>query len=199
MASVCAVFGMMCSLMSLVLNALAIATPHWLHSRSMLPTLNIGLFRHCEVEDNFCGDMERINAMINPSDIAWFRVIQAAFILSVIGSLLSSIMSVFLLTKLFDGVGGYKMTSLVNFLTMTSEITVVVLFGLNYVDMFGLDGHTVSLEWSYYVAIAACVFLFFALVFHAMEASRAAEIIKNVQHRITGLTTPYTLFVDQEP
>lgn len=81
---------------------------------------------------------------------------------------------------------------------MSIELVAVVLFGLDSEDMFGLDGHTVTLDWSFHVAIVALCFIFLSIIFHAMEASRAADLIRNMQHRLTVWTTPYTLFVDQE-
>ena len=81
---------------------------------------------------------------------------------------------------------------------MSVELVSLVLFGLDYDDMFGKDGHEVALNWSFYVAVASTCFTFVAMVFHAMEASRAAELIMNMQKRLTVWSSPYTLFVDHD-
>ncbi|ESO83158.1 hypothetical protein LOTGIDRAFT_169568 [Lottia gigantea] len=186
------------------LNVLSIATPHWLRSRYVGhhkgPSYDIGIFQHCEIEEKSCGGLDGIHTMINPSDIAWFSVIQATFILSVIGCLLSTVMAIFFLIKIFDtSKSGYKLISVTQLLTLTSQLIALTLFGMDCVDMFAFDGHVVQLSWAYYCAAVACGFIFLSSIMHAMEASRAVEVIKNVHHRLAGLTSNYTLFVDQDP
>ncbi|XP_046578535.1 uncharacterized protein LOC124286236 [Haliotis rubra] len=197
MATVVTILGFLCSTLSVTFNAIAIATPHWLASRGRSNT-DIGVFRHCNVDSGYCGDMDSLGAIINSKDIVWFRTVQATLLLGCVGSLLGLVMSFLYHIRFFESHSGFKSLTIVNIMTLSIELVAVVLFGLDCEDMFGLDGHTVALDWSFHVAILALCFIFLSIVLHAMEASRAADLIRNMQHRLTVWTTPYTLFVDQD-
>ncbi|XP_041360669.1 uncharacterized protein LOC121376929 [Gigantopelta aegis] len=196
--TVCSVLGLLCGVLSLTFNVISIATPHWLWTRGQT-NFDVGIFWHCDLDENYCGDMESLGRFINPRDIVWFRTVQAAFVIAVVGSLLGAIMSFLSHIKFFESSGTYKTLTIVNIMTMSVELVSLVLFGLDYTDMFGVDGHIVALNWSFHLAITSTCFTFLAVVFHAMEASRAADLIINMQKRLTVWSTPYTLFIDQDP
>ncbi len=71
MATVVSILGLLCSALGLTFNVISIATPHWLASRGYTNT-DIGIFRHCNVDSGYCGDMDTLGAIVNADDIGMY-------------------------------------------------------------------------------------------------------------------------------
>ena len=94
--------------------------------------------------------------------------------------------------------------SCVFFSSVTFGAYTLAVFGTQYLELFGL-GHApdhiteeATLGRAFYFAIAACSLAALTMLFSAMEASQATGVIRNMHHRMTVWSSPYTLFVDQE-
>ena len=76
--TVCSVLGLLCGTLSLTLNVISIATPHWLSTRG-LSNVDVGVFWHCDLDEDYCGDMESLGRFINARDtgkskLTWARL-----------------------------------------------------------------------------------------------------------------------------
>ncbi|XP_005107088.1 uncharacterized protein LOC101864709 [Aplysia californica] len=203
MASVCLKVGLVSSGLGLTCAVMAIASSMWLRIRYPFLKNDIGLMRHCDVDSDYCGDMERLDALVDVRYAAWFRSVQALYLLHCVGLLVSTAMYILYTIRFFESKGSFKVLTAFNFLTVAFGVYAVAVFGTSYSKFFGLGSHPTtddysSLDWAFYTAITGCCFSFLVMIFSAMEASQAADIFRNMQHRITVWNTPYTLFVDQE-
>lgn len=189
-------FAFFVSVLGLLANVLSVGTTDWLVSMKM----SLGIFRHCDFNTHYCGGMSEIAAVVDAQEVAWFRAVQGLFLLACLGSLLTCVLIGMVLISFFEGRMTYKVITAVSFLTVVSEILAIVFFGLHYQDVFtlGRSGDD-YLGYSFYVAIVAVFFLFVTFIASSIEASQTSKVLQNMQHRLTVWSTPYTLFLDQEP
>ncbi|KAL5013198.1 hypothetical protein ScPMuIL_007468 [Solemya velum] len=198
--SISSVFAIVCSVLALILNVIAIATTKWLRSfgEEGRVEYDIGLMRHCELFSNHCGDMDELHALLDSKDVVWFRAVQILFVLATIGILACFCVSLLLLIRFMDPATGYKPLTVLGWLTFALETTPIVIFGLKGNGMFIFESVDAVLSWSFSVAIASAVFIFITNIFYAVEACKAAEVIRGVTQRFEIWSSPYSLFDNQE-
>jgi len=193
-----ALFSFIVASLGLLANILSVGTASWLISPETLK-MSVGIFRHCDFDSTYCGEMAEISAIVDAQEVAWFRAVQALFLLACLGSLLICILIGLVLIRFFDSPLTFRVIAGVNFVTVISEVLAITFFGLYYRNVFALEYASDDyLGYSYYVAIMAVVFLFLSLVASSIEASQTSKVLQNMQHRLTVWSTPYTLFVEQE-
>jgi len=195
--------GCLTSLLGLATAVLSIASSMWVRIRYPYIKNDIGLMRHCDVDSDYCGDMDRINMLLDTRYTGWFRSVQALYVLHVLGHLTSFCFYILYLVRFFETKNSFKALTVFNFATMSFGLYSVCVFGTNYIKFFGLSSHPMTdqyagLNWAFYTAILGCVFGFLTTIFSAIEASESAGVIHNMQHRLTQWSTPYTLFMDQD-
>ncbi|KAK7091206.1 hypothetical protein V1264_008925 [Littorina saxatilis] len=160
--------------------------------------MEVGIFRHCDLDTQYCGGMSEIAAIVDAQEVAWFRAVQALFLLACVGSLLATVLMGLILIHFFDARGTFKVASVVTFGSVVSTVTAVAFFGVHYRDIFVITSSDAHLGYSFYCAIIGAFFLFISFIASALEASQTSKVLQNMQHRLTVWSTPYTLFVDQE-
>ncbi|XP_076437574.1 uncharacterized protein LOC143276808 [Babylonia areolata] len=185
------------ALVGLISNVVSIGSSSWLVSVKYLK-MTIGVFRHCDLDNGYCGGMSDIAAIVDAQEVGWFRAVQALFLLACLGSLLTCVLIGLVLISFFDSRGTFKVIAAANFGTVVVELMALVFFGLHYHDVFVITSAEDHLGYSFYMAVVATVILFLAFVASAIEASQTSKVLLNMQHRFTVWSTPYTLFIDQE-
>ncbi|CAL1542202.1 unnamed protein product [Lymnaea stagnalis] len=203
MANVCFVLGLVTSVLSLACVVVAMASSQWLRIRTPFFKNDVGVMRHCDIDSSFCGEMEKLNALVDAHYAAWFRSIQAMYLLHCIGMLVSTVMYILYAVQFLESKGSFRVLTAFNFLALSAGIYAVAMFGMNHLSYFGLTDLSITEEmaelgYGFNMAITGCCLSFLVMVFSAMEASRAVDLLQNMQNRLTVWTTPYTLFVDQE-
>lgn len=181
----------------LIANVVSIGTSNWLVSVKYLK-MTIGVFRHCDLDNGYCGGMSDVAAIVDAHEVAWFRAVQALFLLACLGSLLTCVLIGLVLINFFDNRGTFKVVAFANFGTVVVELLALVFFGLHYRDVFIITSAEDYLGYSFYMGVMATVLLFLSFIASAIEASQTSKVLLNMQHRFTVWSTPYTLFIDQE-
>lgn len=160
--------------------------------------------RHCDVDSAYCGDMEQLDNLVAVHYTSLFRSIQAMYLLHTIGHLISTCLYVLYIFKFLESKGSFRVLTAFNFLTITCGVYAVAVFGTHHLKLFGLHHapdhitEEAALAAGFYYAVVGCCVAAVTMVFSAMEASQAAGVIRNMQHRMTVWSSPYTLFVDQD-
>ncbi|KAL8607770.1 hypothetical protein ACOMHN_039443 [Nucella lapillus] len=181
----------------LIANVVSVGTSSWLVSVKYLK-MTIGVFRHCDLDNGYCGDMSDVSAIVDTHEVVWFRAVQALFLLACLGSLLTSVLIGLVLISFFDSLGTFKVIAVANFGTVVVEVLSLVFFGLHYRDVFIITSADDYLGYSFYMGILASAILFLSFIASAIEASQTSKVLLNMQHRLTVWSSPYTLFLDQE-
>ncbi|KAH9513778.1 hypothetical protein Btru_042117 [Bulinus truncatus] len=202
MANICFVLGLIASAVSLICVLAAMASSQWLKIRIHSFESDVGIMRHCEVQNSYCGEMEKLDALVDIHYAAWFRSIQALYLLHCLGMLFSSVMYILYAIRFLESKGSFRVLTAFNFLALSAGVYAVTMFGLNYRAYFNIPPYATEenalLGYGFYMSIAGVCLSFLAMLFTAMEAIHAVDLIQNMQNRLTVWTTPYTLFVDQE-
>lgn len=191
-------FAFFVAVLGLLANVLSVGTTDWMVSMND-EKISIGIFRHCDIDTHYCGGMSEISALVDGQEVAWFRAVQALFLLACLGSLLICVLIGLVLITFFDALLTFRVISVICFITVVSEILSIVFFGLHYKDVFVISPNgDAYLSYSFYMAIVAVFFLFVAFIASVIEASQTSRVLQNMHHKLTVWSTPYTLFVDQE-
>ncbi|KAK3730080.1 hypothetical protein RRG08_055147 [Elysia crispata] len=215
MASVCLYVGLLSSMLSLTCIVFGMASSQWIRVRSLFLTNDIGIMRHCDVLSDYCGDMERINDLVNAQYASLFRSLQGVYLIHCAGTLVSGVVYFLFAVRFFEAKGGFRALTAFNFLILAAGIYTLAIFGTNYRHFFGLtspeyddnivfskDGqsshHVAEFGYGFIIAVIGCVLAGVVTICSAMEASKAVDLLRNMQNRLTVWTSPYTLFVDQE-
>ncbi|KAI8777060.1 hypothetical protein BgiMline_035313 [Biomphalaria glabrata] len=178
------------------------ASSQWLQIRIHSFESDVGLMRHCEPRNSYCGEMEKLDALVDIHYAAWFRSIQALYLLHCLGMLFSTVMYILYAIRFLESKGSFRVLTAFNFLALAAGVYSVTMFGMNHRAYFsipaGAPEESALLGYGFYMAITGCCISLLAMLFSAMEASHAVDLLQNMQNRLTVWTTPYTLFVDQE-
>ncbi|RUS76166.1 hypothetical protein EGW08_016078 [Elysia chlorotica] len=202
-------------MLSLTCIVFGMASSQWIRVRASLFSNDLGIMRHCDVVSQYCGDMERLNDLVDAQYASLFRSLQAVYLMHCVGMLISAVVYFLFAVKFFESKGGFRALTAFNFLTLAAGVYTLALFGTKYRQFFGLtsplydnniifskdghDSHHVSdFGYGFIMAIIGCVLSAIVTVCSGMEASRAVDLLRNMQNRLTVWTSPYTLFVDQE-
>ncbi|CAG5122702.1 unnamed protein product [Candidula unifasciata] len=204
MANSCLVLGLVSSILGLTCVVIALASSQWLKVRAPFFQNDVGLMRHCDVTSPYCGDMENLNALVNHDYAGWFRTVQAMYLLHCLGLLISAVAYLLYLIRFLEVKGSFRALAMLNFIALVAGVFSVTMFGVQMEEFFGVanpslpDG-VASLGYAFYMAILGCCLSFVVLMLSAMEAIHAIDLIRDMQNRFTVWTTPYTLFVEEEP
>ncbi|PVD32518.1 hypothetical protein C0Q70_07958 [Pomacea canaliculata] len=136
--------------------------------------------------------MHEISSIVDVQEVGWFRATQATYLVAVVGTLLTAVLDMLVLIRFFDK-GSFKVISVINFITLMSAFAALLMFGLHYKDVFTITDTYNSeayIGYSFYTAVFGCAVLLVAFIFHGIEASNAAGVLKNMQHRLTIWSTP---------
>ncbi|GFR87515.1 hypothetical protein ElyMa_000748700 [Elysia marginata] len=215
MASLCLYVGLLSSMLSLTCIVFGMSSSQWMQIRSFYFAHDVGIMRHCDVLSQACGDMEWINDLVDAQYATLFRSLQAMYLLHCVGMLVSGVMYALYAIRFFEAKGGFRALTAFNFLTMGAGIYTLALYGTKYRKFFGLTSpeyddniiinlnghgshHVADFGYGFIIAAIGCVLSGIVTICSGLEASKAVDLLRNMQNRLTVWTSPYTLFVDQE-
>ncbi|GFO35147.1 hypothetical protein PoB_006165200 [Plakobranchus ocellatus] len=215
MAGVCLYVGLLSSMLSLAFIVFGMASSQWVRIRSHYFVNDVGIMRHCDVVSKYCGDMERINDLIDAQYTALFRSLQAFYLLHCLGMLFSGVIYGLYALRFFEAKGGFRVLTVFNVLALAAGVFTLAMYGTKYRQIFGLTSpeydtniiidknshishHVAEFGYGFIMAAIGCVLAAIVTACSLLEASRAVDLLRNMQNRLTVWTSPYTLFVDQE-
>lgn len=67
--SLVSLFAFILSAAGLLANIVSVGTTSWLISVKYLIKVSIGIFRHCDLDTNYCGGMSEIGAIVDAQEV----------------------------------------------------------------------------------------------------------------------------------